>query len=60
MVNEHIVPQAYLRNFAPDEEGLISRYSLIDEHMEEGTIIHHGTDIQFERQLPTKISLTAS
>jgi len=32
MVNEHIVPQAYLRNFAPDEEGHISRYSLIDKH----------------------------
>jgi len=32
MVNEHIVPQSYLRNFAPDEEGLISRYSLIDKH----------------------------
>jgi|GEM_PF-1199357 len=32
MVNEHIVPQAYLQNFAPDEEGLISRYSLTDKH----------------------------
>ncbi|MBO4249479.1 DUF4238 domain-containing protein [Halomicrobium sp. IBSBa] len=31
-MNEHIVPQAYLQNFAPDEEGLISRYSLIDKH----------------------------
>lgn len=32
MANEHIVPQAYLQNFAPDGEGLISRYSLLDEH----------------------------
>jgi len=32
MANEHIVPQAYLQNFAPDGEGLISRYSLIDKH----------------------------
>lgn len=32
MANEHIVPQAYLQNFAPDGKGLISRYSLLDEH----------------------------
>lgn len=32
MAKEHIVPQAYLQNFAPDGEGLISRYSLIDKH----------------------------
>lgn len=32
MVNEHYVPQSYLRQFAPDGEGLVSRYSLIDSH----------------------------
>lgn len=32
MVNEHYVPQSYLRLFAPKGEGLISRYSLIDTH----------------------------
>ncbi|WP_080506898.1 DUF4238 domain-containing protein [Halorubrum distributum] len=32
MVNEHIVPQAYLQNFSPDGKGLISRYSLLDKH----------------------------
>lgn len=32
MVNEHYVPQAYLRFFAPEGEGLISRYSLVEKH----------------------------
>lgn len=29
---EHYVPRGYLRNFAPKEAGLISRYSLIEKH----------------------------
>lgn len=32
MVNEHYVQKSYLRLFAPDNEGLISRYSLVEEH----------------------------
>jgi len=32
MVNEHYVPQSYLRLFAPEDEGLISRYSLVETH----------------------------
>lgn len=32
MVNEHYVQQSYLRLFAPDGEGVISRYSLVDKH----------------------------
>jgi hypothetical protein len=32
MVNEHYVPQSYLRLFAPDGEGVISRYGLTDKH----------------------------
>jgi hypothetical protein len=32
MVNEHYVPRAYLRLFAPPNEGLISRYSLVEKH----------------------------
>lgn len=42
MANEHIVPQAYLQNFAPDGEGLISRYSLLDKH--EGGDYHPPRD----------------
>lgn len=32
MVNEHYVPQAYLRLFSPPDQGLISRYSLVEKH----------------------------
>jgi len=32
ILNEHYVPQAYLRLFAPENEGLISRYSLVEIH----------------------------
>lgn len=32
MVNEHYVPQAYLRLFAPEGKGLIARYSLVEKH----------------------------
>lgn len=32
MVNEHYVPQVYLRLFSPPDEGHISRYSLVDKH----------------------------
>lgn len=32
MVKEHYVPRAYLRQFAPEKEGLISRYSLVEQH----------------------------
>lgn len=31
-MNEHYVPQSYLRQFAPDNANLISRYSLTDMH----------------------------
>lgn len=29
---EHYVPRSYLQHFAPDNEGLISQYSLVDKH----------------------------
>ncbi|WP_436933913.1 DUF4238 domain-containing protein [Halovenus marina] len=32
MVNEHYVPQSYLRLLAPPNESLISRYSLVETH----------------------------
>jgi hypothetical protein len=32
MANEHYVPQSYLRLFAPRDEGLVSRYSLVETH----------------------------
>jgi hypothetical protein len=32
VVNEHYVPRFYLRLFAPVDEGLISRYSLVAKH----------------------------
>ena len=32
MVNEHYVQESYLRLFAPGEEGLVSRYSLVEQH----------------------------
>ncbi|WP_154020475.1 DUF4238 domain-containing protein [Halorubrum halophilum] len=31
-MNEHYVPQSYLRQFAPENANLISRYSLTDMH----------------------------
>lgn len=32
MVNEHYVQQSYLRLFAPEKEGVVSRYSLVEKH----------------------------
>lgn len=32
MVKEHYVPRSYLRQFTPENEGLISRYSLVEQH----------------------------
>lgn len=32
MVNEHYVQQSYLRLFAPDDEGVLARYSLVKKH----------------------------
>lgn len=32
MVNEHYVQESYLRLFAPEDEGYIARYSLVDKH----------------------------
>ncbi len=32
MVNEHYVQQSYLRLFAPENEGVVSRYSLVEKH----------------------------
>lgn len=32
MANEHYVPRSYLRLFSPEDEGLISRYSLVEKH----------------------------
>lgn len=29
---EHYVPRSYLQHFAPEDEGLISRYSLVEKH----------------------------
>lgn len=29
---EHYVPRWYLKNFAPENEGLVSRYSLVEKH----------------------------
>jgi len=32
MVKEHYVPRSYLRQWAPPDEGLVSRYSLVETH----------------------------
>lgn len=32
MVNEHYVPRSYLSHFAPEDENVISRYSLVEKH----------------------------
>lgn len=32
MVNEHYVQESYLRLFAPEDEGVIARYSLVEQH----------------------------
>lgn len=42
MVKEHYVPRAYLRQFAPEKEGLVSRYSLVEQH--EGGGYHSPKD----------------
>ena len=42
MVREHYVPRAYLRQFAPENKGLVSRYSLVERH--EGGGYHSPKD----------------